>query len=140
MQLSLLYNYLKYKNRPVMPSPTMAVFDSAPFVTIQLPIYNEKYVVERLLQNIARLQYPSDRLEIQVLDDSTDGSQETTAAMVKDLQREGLNISHIRRDDRSGFKAGALKHGLDLAVQLIARSEERGRIEIALDHGTGPES
>lgn len=115
-QLHLLFNYLKSLKIP----DTASLFDlsnpgETPLVTVQLPIYNEKYVVERLLNNIARLQYPSGKLEIQVLDDSTDESFEITAALVEKLKLTGLDIKHIRRINRSGFKAGALKEGLKTA-------------------------
>ncbi len=92
-----------------------------PYVTIQLPIYNEAYVVERLLENIAFMEYPKDRLEIQVLDDSTDASVEKTASLIKGLQDKGLDIVHVRRTNREGYKAGALKEGLAIAKgSLIA--------------------
>jgi len=92
-----------------------------PYVTIQLPIYNEAYVVERLLENIALMEYPKDRLEIQVLDDSTDASVEKTASLIKGLQDTGLDIVHVRRTNREGYKAGALKEGLSVAKgSLIA--------------------
>jgi cellulose synthase/poly-beta-1,6-N-acetylglucosamine synthase-like glycosyltransferase len=86
-----------------------------PFVTIQLPIYNEEYVVERLLDNIAKIEYPMSKLEIQVLDDSTDDSVLDTAKRIEALQETGLDIQHIRRTNRQGYKAGALKEGLDMA-------------------------
>ena len=90
-------------------------------MTIQLPIYNEAYVVERLLENIAFMEYPKDRLEIQVLDDSTDASVEKTASLIKGLQDKGLDIVHVRRTNREGYKAGALKEGLAIAKgSLIA--------------------
>jgi cellulose synthase/poly-beta-1,6-N-acetylglucosamine synthase-like glycosyltransferase len=81
-------------------------------VTIQLPIYNEKYVVERLLTSIAALEYPREKLEIQVLDDSTDDSVIDTANLILKLANTGLDIKHITRSNRHGFKAGALKEGL----------------------------
>ncbi len=89
--------------------------DEVPYVTIQLPLYNELYVVERLLNNIAEIDYPKDKLEIQVLDDSTDESVESNAELVQALQQKGIDISHIRRTNREGFKAGALKEGLKIA-------------------------
>ncbi|MDX6746512.1 glycosyltransferase family 2 protein [Polaribacter sp. PL03] len=115
-QLNLLFNYLKAKKKV----DTSAKFDFSnpeeiPFVTIQLPVYNELYVMERLLKNIAKLAYPIDKLEIQVLDDSTDESIETTAKHIKEIQEIGIDIQHIRRDNRKGFKAGALKEGLKTA-------------------------
>ena len=71
--------------------------------------------MERLLDNIVKLDYPSHKLEIQVLDDSTDESIESTAKQIKSLQRKGVDIKHIRRTNREGFKAGALKEGLKIA-------------------------
>ena len=121
-QLNLLFNYLKHKK-----SGTHGLLidlskkELVPYVTIQLPIYNEAYVVERLLENIAFMEYPKDRLEIQVLDDSTDASVEKTASLIKGLQDKGLDIVHVRRTNREGYKAGALKEGLAIAKgSLIA--------------------
>ncbi len=83
-----------------------------PPVTIQLPIFNEKYTVERLLQAVARLDYPSNALQIQVLDDSTDDTAELVQRLVRRLQSQGLNIQLLHRSDRRGFKAGALRDAL----------------------------
>ena len=115
-QLNLLINYLSQKKRNA-EAPKFNLLDpkEIPTVTIQLPIYNEEYVVERLLENIAKIEYPKSKLEIQVLDDSTDDSVEETAARIKSLQESGLDIKHIRRTNREGFKAGALKEGLSVA-------------------------
>lgn len=115
-QLNLLLNYLGYKKQN-QEAPKFNLLDpkEIPFVTIQLPIYNEEYVVERLLENIAKIEYPKSKLEIQVLDDSTDDSVHQTAEMISALQKEGLDIQHIRRVNREGFKAGALKEGLKIA-------------------------
>ena len=115
-QLNLLVNYLGNKRRNE-EAPKFNLLDpkEIPFVTIQLPIYNEKYVVERLLDNIAKIEYPKSKLEIQVLDDSTDDSVAETAERIKALQEKGLDIQHIRRENREGFKAGALKEGLTIA-------------------------
>ncbi len=115
-QLNLLVNYLSNKRRNA-EAPKFNLLDpkEIPFVTIQLPIYNEKYVVERLLDNIAKIEYPKSKLEIQVLDDSTDDSVADTAVRVKELQEKGLDIQHIRRENREGYKAGALKEGLTIA-------------------------
>ena len=115
-QLNLLINYIQQKKQV----DTSAKFnfnnaDEIPFITIQLPVYNELYVMDRLLKNIAKLEYPRKKLEIQVLDDSTDESLEQTAKHVKDLQKTGLDITHICRTNRQGFKAGALKEGLEIA-------------------------
>lgn len=115
-QLNLLFNYLKARKQNL----NAVVFDFSkedeiPYVTIQLPVYNELYVMERLLDNIALMDYPKDKLEIQVLDDSTDESFETTAEQIQRLQKSGLDIKHISRVNREGFKAGALKEGLKTA-------------------------
>ena len=115
-QLNLLFNYLKYRNKPDnSPKFDFTNPDEIPYVTIQLPVYNELYVMERLLENIAKIDYPKEKLEIQVLDDSTDESVETTAKHVKIIQDLGIDIQHIRRENRQGFKAGALKEGLKTA-------------------------
>ncbi len=112
-QLNLLVNYLGYKKRN-HEAPKFNLLDprEIPFVTIQLPVYNEEYVMERLLDNIAKIEYPKSKLEIQVLDDSTDDTVQDTAEKIKALQESGLDIQHIRRENRQGFKAGALKEGL----------------------------
>lgn len=115
-QLNLLFNYLRAQ-RKKDDSPKFDFTDPTqiPYITIQLPVYNEMYVMERLLDNIALLEYPQDKLEIQVLDDSTDESFATTAAHIERLSKNGLDIKHLTRSDRSGFKAGALKEGLKVA-------------------------
>ncbi|MEX0289271.1 MAG: cellulose synthase family protein [Flavobacteriaceae bacterium] len=115
-QLNLLVNYLSHKkSNEVAPKFNLLDPKEIPYVTIQLPIYNEEYVMERLLDNIAKIEYPKSKLEIQVLDDSTDDSVIETAQRVKALQESGLDIQHIRRENREGFKAGALKEGLKIA-------------------------
>ncbi|MAM29063.1 MAG: glycosyl transferase family 2 [Flavobacteriaceae bacterium] len=115
-QLNLFVNYLKAKKKKdVDPVFDFSKPEEIPFVTIQLPVYNELYVMERLLNNIAELEYPKDKLEIQVLDDSTDESFQATAAHIKKLQESGLDIKQMSREVRSGFKAGALKEGLKTA-------------------------
>jgi cellulose synthase/poly-beta-1,6-N-acetylglucosamine synthase-like glycosyltransferase len=86
--------------------------DFVPFVTIQLPVYNELYVVERLLDAIVKMDYPKDKVEIQVLDDSTDETSKIIAEKIKELAHYGWDMQHIQRDNREGFKAGALAYGL----------------------------
>lgn len=115
-QLNLLFNYLKArKQHQVAPKFDFSNENEIPRVTIQLPVYNELYVMERLLDNISKMDYPPDKLEIQVLDDSTDESFEITAKHIERLQQSGLDIQHISRENREGFKAGALKEGLKTA-------------------------
>lgn len=115
-QFNLLINYLKArKKQDNSPKFDFSNPNEIPYVTIQLPVFNELYVMERLLNNIAKLEYPREKLEIQVLDDSTDESVENTAKQIAELQKTGLDIQHIRRENRQGFKAGALKEGLKTA-------------------------
>lgn len=111
VQLHLSIRYVRARKLGDGPMP---VADPAalPAVTVQLPIYNELYVVERLLDSVARLDYPRDLLEIQVLDDSTDETTAIVAKKLAALAEAGLTVAHIRRDSREGFKAGALKEGL----------------------------
>jgi cellulose synthase/poly-beta-1,6-N-acetylglucosamine synthase-like glycosyltransferase len=108
----LVYLYMKHKDRHPVPPGS---FDILPPVTVQLPIYNEMYVADRLIDAICRLDYPRDRIEIQVLDDSTD---ETVAIAQRAVRRHadaGVNITYLHRTDRCGFKAGALEAGLHVA-------------------------
>lgn len=93
------------------PRPLKAL-DPLPAVTVQLPLFNERYVVERLLEAVARLDYPRELLEIQVLDDSTDETTPLIAQRVQQLQAQGCQIVHLHRTHRGGFKAGALAEGL----------------------------
>lgn len=106
----LLYARHKYRNDPIEPLNDLPVW---PQVTVQLPIYNEKYVIKRLLRAVARLDYPVEKLHIQVLDDSSDDTVERTRRLVARLQQRGVNIKHIRRPERVGFKAGALEYGMN---------------------------
>lgn len=94
------------------PARTPATLSSYPVVTVQLPIYNERYVANRLIDAVARLDWPRDRLEIQVLDDSTDVTTRIARAAARHWRRHGVDIAVIHREDRAGFKAGALAHGL----------------------------
>ncbi len=89
--------------------------DDYPYVTVQLPVYNEMYVVDRLIDAVSSIQYPKNRLEIQVLDDSTDETVSIIAKKVVEKQNQGIDIQHIRRSSREGFKAGALAAGLATA-------------------------
>jgi len=108
----MIYYYKKYKN--VKPIPKRDVSTDLA-VTIQLPLYNELYVVERLINAVCKIDYPKDRLEIQVLDDSTDETVQICARIVKEKSKEGFDIKQIHRNNREGFKAGALKEGLKTA-------------------------
>lgn len=116
LQFHLLYyyktkksNYLSKINSPKDESADL------PMVTIQLPIFNERYVVQRLLESITALDYPKAKMEIQVLDDSTDDTVEITAKEVEKYSELGFDIKHITRTDRTGYKAGALKSATTFA-------------------------
>lgn len=102
--------YLKYRKK--IKEDKVEKTESWPKVTIQLPIFNENYVVERLINQVVQLDYPKEKIEFQVLDDSTDESIIKTIKLVENYQNQGINIKHIWRKDRVGFKAGALKEGL----------------------------
>jgi cellulose synthase/poly-beta-1,6-N-acetylglucosamine synthase-like glycosyltransferase len=109
----LVYNF--YRNRKRVPGPAPEV-TAWPKVTVQLPIYNERYVIERLVEAVAQFDYPRELLEIQVLDDSTDETQEVARNCVERYQGLGVNIAFLHRDNREGFKAGALQEGLRSAT------------------------
>lgn len=111
--LVMLYFYHRTRDRQVRPP--VAQLDPLPVVTVQLPLYNEVYVVERLIDAVVRLDYPKDKLEIQVLDDSTDETQQVARERVEYYRAQGYDIHYIHRTDREGYKAGALRHGLSLA-------------------------
>jgi cellulose synthase/poly-beta-1,6-N-acetylglucosamine synthase-like glycosyltransferase len=106
--------YLYYRHKYRLPTP-LGRFEQLPRVTIQLPIFNEMYVTERLIGAVARIDYPRDLLEVQVLDDSTDETQGIARACVERHRAEGLDIHYVHRTNRKGFKAGALENGLALA-------------------------
>ncbi len=108
----MIFYYLKHRNKQHEPAGNLKEY---PMVTLQLPLYNEYYVVERLLKAACAMDYPKDKLEIQVLDDSTDETIATVANLVCHYRQNGFDINHVRRDSRTGFKAGALKEGLKTA-------------------------
>lgn len=110
---SIYLVWLYRKNRKPRQAPPPPV--EWPRVTVQLPVYNEMETLERLIEAVAGLDYPLDRFEVQVLDDSTDATTDLIASKVAGLQRVGLNITHIYRDNRTGFKAGALAAGVKRA-------------------------
>ena len=113
LQLSLAVAYVRNKKKKdVAPKP---VYDPAttPKVTIQLPMFNELYVAERIIETIAQFDYPADKLQIQVLDDSTDETKDVIAKKVAEVAARGVNIQHIHRVDRTGYKAGALDAAMD---------------------------
>ena len=116
-QLSLIIIYIRSERKRRMTALSIATNspDMLPRVTVQLPVYNELYVVERLIDAVVQLQYPIDKLDIQLLDDSTDETVDLIARKVHQYQQEGFDIEHVRRPNRTGFKAGALAYGLTFA-------------------------
>ncbi|WKV10510.1 cellulose synthase family protein [Marivirga harenae] len=121
-QLHLTYHYIKAKKKlkgQVVKTPVKE--EEYPQVCVQLPVFNEKYVVNRLVDAVCNLDYPDHKLEIQLLDDSTDETTEMLEAKVKHWQSLGKNILLIRRPERVDFKAGALQYGMDLTdAEFIA--------------------
>jgi cellulose synthase/poly-beta-1,6-N-acetylglucosamine synthase-like glycosyltransferase len=108
----LVYLYMRHKDsQPIEP----AALDPLPVVTVQLPIYNEMYVADRLIDAVCLLDYPRELLEIQVLDDSTDETREIAELAVRRHAAHGIDIKYYHRDDRTGYKAGALEAGLKVA-------------------------
>jgi cellulose synthase/poly-beta-1,6-N-acetylglucosamine synthase-like glycosyltransferase len=108
----MIYYYIKHRDTKHAPAGELQQY---PMVTIQLPIYNEYYVIERLITAACKIDYPKDKLEIQILDDSTDETVDVVASIVRRYQDSGFDISQVRRGSRAGFKAGALKEGLKTA-------------------------
>src|SRR5438094_6743587 len=108
----LVYLYMKNRNKEPFVGPPL---DPVPIVTIQLPLYNEMYVADRLIEAVAAIEYPRAQLEIQVLDDSTDETQSIAELAVRRLAAQGVGIKYYHRYDRTGFKAGALEEGLKVA-------------------------
>ncbi|WNJ16218.1 glycosyltransferase family 2 protein [Pontibacter sp. G13] len=143
-QLHLVLTFWRNRKR-YSPKPPLSDQDELPFVTIQLPIYNELYVVERLLDCVAAMDYPKDRFEIQLLDDSTDETVDLAAKVVARHRANGVDMQHIRRPDRVGFKAGALAYGMTVAKgEFIAIFDadflpRPDFLRVALAHFTQPE-
>src|SRR5258708_4631078 len=108
----MVFLYFRHRDRRARPLPPPA---RLPRVTVQLPLYNEMYVVDRLVDSVCRIRYPKELLEIQVLDDSVDETQEIAKAAVDRYREEGFDIHYIHREDRHGYKAGALDFGLQQA-------------------------
>ncbi len=113
LQLSLSIAYAR--NRKKKAAEVKPVFDpeKAPKVTVQLPMFNELFVADRIIETVAAFDYPADKFEIQVLDDSTDETKDVIARKVAEVAARGVNIKHIHRVDRTGYKAGALDAAMD---------------------------
>ncbi len=107
-RLTIIFLYLKHsRNKPV----PLREFQELPLVTIQLPVFNEMHVVDRLLDSVSKIDYPKDKIQIQLLDDSTDDTVEICREGIARLVAQGFDAEHIHRTDRTGYKAGALENG-----------------------------
>ncbi|MFP6577892.1 MAG: glycosyltransferase, partial [Candidatus Nitrosopelagicus sp.] len=104
--------FLSRRRKGVIPTVDLGT----PSVTIQLPIYNEKYVAKRLVDAVCNLDYPKDQLNIMILDDSDDDTVELLENVVNDYKKQGFAIEHIRRGTRKGYKAGALKYAMEITT------------------------
>src|SRR6266478_8186245 len=109
----MIFLYLRHRREVPRPAGRLP---ELPKVTVQLPLYNEMYVAERLLDAVAALDYPRDKIEVQVLDDSTDETTGIVARKVAQLRERGFEVCHIHRANRLGYKAGALENGLHRAT------------------------
>src|SRR6476659_3940939 len=108
----LVYLYMRNRDKEPKPGPAL---DPLPAITVQLPLYNEMYVADRLIASVCAIDYPRERLELQVLDDSTDETRGIAELAVRRFAAESLDIKYFHRADRLGFKAGALEAGLKVA-------------------------
>ena len=129
---AMVYLYNRYKDRKAVFRP-ISEGRQPPMVTIQLPLFNEMYVVDRLIASVMEIRYPKDRLEVQVLDDSTDETTAIAEAAVEKARAQGLNITLIHRQDRVGFKAGAL----EMPTSSLQRTSSRSRWGISRTRGSG---
>ena len=120
-RIFIIFLYKKYyKNKPPKPKRVQIDDPSLPMVTIQIPLYNEVFVVRRILRSVAKIKYPREKLQIQILDDSTDKTRSIAESEVRRMIK-GLDIKYYHRDIRNGFKAGALREGLRKAKgEIIA--------------------
>jgi cellulose synthase/poly-beta-1,6-N-acetylglucosamine synthase-like glycosyltransferase len=113
---SMIYHYFKtFNKRTEDLTEDELKMDEYPTVTVQLPLFNEKYVITRLIDATIRIDYPKDKLEVQILDDSTDETTQIIRDYIKRYTEQGYDIKHVHRTDRTGYKAGALKEGLKTA-------------------------
>ncbi len=113
LQVSLAITYARNRKKKAAEVHPLLDDANAPFVTVQLPMYNELYVAERIIEKAAEFDYPWDKMQIQVLDDSTDETVDVIAKKVAEIAARGINIQHVHRTDRTGYKAGALDAAMD---------------------------
>lgn len=115
VQFDLALRYSRVKKKAAPDPPPFSETMNYPFITIQLPVYNEKYVIRRLLESVQKLDYPADRFEIQVLDDSTDDTVQIIKDLLEARENKEIQITYLHRNKRSGYKSGALLEGLEKA-------------------------
>lgn len=121
IQLQLVFQYKRYKSQSSSKNNNLLSENDLPTVCVQLPIYNEAFVAERLVDAICKLSYPKNKLEIQILDDSTDQTQNLLKLKCREKKKEGFHLTYLHRKNREGFKAGALAEGLKKTqAELIA--------------------
>lgn len=112
-RLSMVWRGYKYKNvQAIVPGK----FKELPKITVQIPLYNERFVAARIIDAVANFEYPRNQLQIQIVDDSTDDTSQLVSERVKHFQQLGINIEHVQRTNRHGFKAGALKEAMTVAT------------------------
>lgn len=108
-RLSMVFRWFLHKNKPVKPATK---FEQLPTVTVQIPLYNERFVAERIVDCIAAIDYPREKLQLQIVDDSTDATTDILAERIAHYRQQGVVIEHVRRVHRQGYKAGALKDAM----------------------------
>jgi cellulose synthase/poly-beta-1,6-N-acetylglucosamine synthase-like glycosyltransferase len=108
----LVYLYWRHRNKAPQPAGR---FDKLPHVTIQLPMFNERFVAQRIIRSTCEIDYPREKFQVQVLDDSTDDTVDIARQAVEAMREQGIDIEYIHREDRTGFKAGALSNGMKTA-------------------------
>src|SRR6187401_3180658 len=108
----LVYLYMRHRDKEPIAGPALSPL---PLVTLQLPLYNEMYVADRLIASVCAIEYPRELLEVQVLDDSTDETRAIAERAVRRFAELGIDIRYFHRTDRTGYKAGALEAGLKVA-------------------------
>ncbi|CAA0079836.1 Beta-monoglucosyldiacylglycerol synthase [BD1-7 clade bacterium] len=114
-RLSMVFRWFRWRRKFAAPATTQR-FTDLPMITVQIPVFNEKFVAERIIDAAIALSYPADKLQIQIVDDSTDDTAELIRDRVQHYQRLGYNIEHRHRTNRQGFKAGALKEAMAFAT------------------------
>ncbi len=112
-RLSMVFRWIKHRKKTANP---VKHFAELPSVTVQIPLFNERLVAQRIVDTVVKIDYPQDKLQIQIVDDSTDETRDIIALAVKQYSAQGINIQHVHRTNRQGYKAGALKEAMETAT------------------------